>query len=583
METYLAQAQALWGSPEFQALLVPFRTLSSISAMFWMLARLADLLLAGLKRLLFDEVGALLSVAYAIALSVVYAAMMFYTSLQGAWHPSLLWREICGFGFMYVMLGVTFTDLRTRRLKPHTPLAFFLGVCAYLFLARAPALARQGAVGEFHRVLELFAAGGWGNVMTAFTVLVALGSLAAMAVSEIAFGLSPLLYKLRVIKALPVRFDFSRGGGSRSSAPSLARSFFILTLLAGGAAMAAYWWPKLRAAGQAAVPALQSRAQSPEAAAAAAKLGRVLPAVSFTAVSALPRQGTVADLAVPVFRGLLGAPREADRWLAAAALDRLDPDFRISREQLFTSTPSASFACSWSGLDFEILRLPLPGDAADKTRTYWIADRRGVHFTGVGPGDLREVAGSSACAVAAYGSADGAVLLAFTEAPQAQGGPSRLWLTAYRPEKREALTAASPAVSASGDFALFAAGAGVVFADAPASSAAASCQGACGKVLGSRVLSLATEPLVEYRGAMVEGDAIKVLPLSDRTYERSGLDRNYRSLALFEAAFRFDPAAGFLNRWYRLASLADGRRCVSVALDPALPGVEESAAWACDR
>ena len=402
-----------------------------------------------------------------------------------------------------------------------------------------------------------------------------------MAASELAFGLSPLLYKLRVIKALPVRFDFSKGGG-RSSVPSLFRSFFILTLLAGAAAMAAYWWPRLRAAGRAAVPALQSRAQSPEAAAAAARLGRVLPAVSFSAVSALPRQGTVADLAIPVFRGLLSAPREADRWLAAAALDRLDPDFRIPRERLFTSTPSA-LACTWNGSDFELLTLPLPGDTSDKTRTYWIADRRGVHFTGVGPGDLREVAGSSACAAAAFGSGDGAVLLAFTEAPQAQGGPTRLWLTAYRPDKRQVVTAASPAVSASGDFDLFAAGAGVVFADAPVSSAAAACQGACGKVLGSRVLALATEPLVEYRGAMLEGDALKVLPLSDRTYERSGLDRNYKSLALFEAAFRFDPEAGFLNRWYRLALLDDGRRCVSVALDPTLPGVEESAAWACDR
>jgi hypothetical protein len=273
MDSYLSQALALWNSPELQALVVPLRTLSSISAMFWMLVRLSDLAMAGLKRLLFAEVSALLNLLYVVALSLVYAAMMFNTSLQGAWHPSLLWREVCGFGFMYVMLGVTFTDLSTKRLKPHTPAAFFLGVCAYLFLARAPAVARYPALVEFHRVLELFAAGGWGNVMTAFTALVMLGSLIAMAASEIAFGLSPLLYRLRIIKKLPVRFNFSQPGYSRGAVPSLARSWFILTLLAGVGAATFYLWPRLRAAGEAAAPALQSRAQSPEAAARAA--GRV--------------------------------------------------------------------------------------------------------------------------------------------------------------------------------------------------------------------------------------------------------------------------------------------------------------------
>ncbi|HBA60996.1 MAG TPA: hypothetical protein DCZ92_09285 [Elusimicrobia bacterium] len=210
MEQYLAQALAIWNSPEFQALLVPFRILSSISAMFWMLARLADLFMAGLKRLVFEEIGSLLSFLYVAALSVAYAAMMFNTALQGVWHPSLLWREICGFGFMYVMLGVTFTDLSTRRLKPNTPTAFFLGVLAYLLLARAPGMARHPGLLEFHRVLELFATGGWGNVMTALTVLVAAWSLLSLAASELAFGLSPLLYRLRLIKALPVRFNFSR-------------------------------------------------------------------------------------------------------------------------------------------------------------------------------------------------------------------------------------------------------------------------------------------------------------------------------------------------------------------------------------
>ena len=583
MESYLAQAAAIWNLPELQTLVIPFRILSSISVMFWMLARLADLGMAALKHIIFEEVSSLLNLLYVIALSIIYAAMMFYTALQGAWHPSLLWREICGFGFMYVMLGVTFTDLSTRRLKPHTPVAFFLGVCAYLSLARAPGLARQPGLVEFHRVLELFAAGGWGNVMTALTAFIMLGSLLIMTVSEISFGLSPLLFRLRIIKALPVRFNFSQPGYSRGAKPSLARSWFIITLLAGGAAMTFYWWPKLRAAGEAAAPAIQSRAQSPEASAAAAKLRRVLPAVSFSAVNSLPRQGAVADLSVPVFRRLLSAPREADRWLAAAALDRLDPGFHIRQNELFSSTAAAVLLCSWKKRSFNVLMLPLPDDDPDKTRTYWIADDHGVHFTGVGPGELREVAGSSVCALAAFGSTDGSLLLAFTEAPQTPGAAPQLWLSAYDPERREVIAALRAGGNASGEFSLSAAGAGVVWAEAPVSSAAADCSRNCGKVRGVRVRSLSTEPLVEYRGAMVENGAIRIMPLSDLTFTSSGLDKNYRTLESFESAFQFDQTAGFLTRWYRLASLSDGRRCVSVALDPALPGLQATAAWACDR
>lgn len=588
METYLAQAAALWNSPELQSLVIPLRILSSISAMFWMLARLANLLMALLKRMLFDEVSALLSVVYAIVLSVVYAAMMFYTALQGQWHPSLLWREACGFGFMYVMLGVTFTDLSTRRLKPHTLPAFFLGICAYLFFVRAPGVARHPGLVEFHRVLELFAAGGWGNVMTALTVLVTIGSLVAMIASGLAFGLSPLLYRMKIIKALPVHFDFSRpgeeGGSGRSQAiaPSLAGSWFILTLLLGGAGMTFYWWPKVRAAGEAAVPAIQSRAQSPEAAAAAAKLKRVLPAVSFSAVNALPRKGTMADFAIPVFRGLLSAPGEADRWLAAAALDRLDPDFRISKQELFRSTAAAVLPCAWKGRSFDILMQSIPGDAPDKTRTYWIADGRGVHFTGVGPGELWEVTGSSSCVVAAF-SSGGSLLLAFIEASPGPGAAPQLWLSAYDQARREALGAVRAAANVSGDFGLAAAGSGVVFADAPAMPSSPACGANCGLVNGVKIASMTVEPLVEYRGAMVEGGAIKILPLSELSLEHSGLEGNFRSLGAFEAAFRFDPAAGFLNRWYSLARLADGRTCVSVALDPTLPGLEETAPWACSR
>jgi hypothetical protein len=575
-------ALALWNSPGFQALLVPVRTLSSISAMFWMLSRLSDLVMAAVKRVIFAEAYALLNVVYAALLSAAYALMMFYTALNGQWHPSLLWREICGFGFMYVMLGVTFRDRRTGRLKPHTPPAFFLGVVGYLFLSRAPSLIKLPGVAEFHRVLELFAAGGWGWVMTGFTVLVMAWSLLHMLVSELAFGLSPLLFRLKLIRSLPIRFRFDEGVG-RGVVPSLSRSWFLLTLLAGGAAVLWHWWPKLRAAGEAAAPAIQNRAQSPEAAEAAARLRSVLPAVSFTAVGSLPREGAMADLARPVFRKLLSAPRAADRWLAAAALDRADPSFSVSREELFRSSAPAAADCSRGGFYFALLSAALPDDPAESSALFWIEDARGVHFSGIGPGGFSPAGGRDGCPAGVFGAERGPFLLAFSERPGETGGPFRLWFSAYDAAGKRVIAAARAGAGVSGDFSLAATRDGVTWADAPVSSAAASCAGGCGNIAGSAALSVTTEPLAEYRGAAVDGGSIRIAALPALTYERSGLAAHFRSRDDFEAAFRFDPAAGFLNRWYRLARLADGRSCVSVSLDPALPGAGESPDWACAR
>jgi len=193
------------------------------------------------------------------------------------------------------------------------------------------------------------------------------------------------------------------------------------------------------------------------------------------------------------------------------------------------------------------------------------------------------VAGSSACAVAAYASAGGSLLLAFTEASPAPTASTHLWLTAYHPGRLEVLDAARVGENGAGSFALAAVADGVSWADAPASSATAACRADCGKVLGVTALSMTTEPLVEYRSAAVRGGVLLTAPEPDLTLARSGLRRHYDSLPAFERAFRFDPGVGFLNRWYRRARLADGRDCVSVALDPTLPGWEDADAWTCGR
>jgi hypothetical protein len=587
-EPLLAKALALWSSPQLQALLRPLLVLSSISAMFWMLARLAGVFMFLLKSLLPEEVSALLSILYSMVLAAAYATMMLYTALLGQWHPSLLWREACGFVFMYVMLGVTFTDRSTKRLHPYAKPAFSIGMGVYLFLAVVPALVRRPALIESHRVLELFAAGGWGLVMTALTVALMIWSFLSWGVGEIAFSLSPLLYKLGLIKAPLIRFSAAPAQDDDGTParrigmiPSLRRALVMLLILLGGAWAVLYWWPRLRAGAAAVAPALQSRAQSPEAAAAAAKLKRVLPEVSFTAVRTLARRGPMAELARPVFRSLLNAPSEADRLLAAAALDRMDPSFRISPRELFRSTATPALECSWAGQGFQVLLRSLPGDDPVKTRTYWISDERGVHFTGAGPGELQPVAGSSACAVAAYASAGGALLLAFTEAVSEPAASTHLWLAAYDPGRREVLDAARVGENGTGSFALAPAADGVSWADAPASTGAAACRSDCGKALGSRIESASTEPLVEYRSAAVQDGALKTDPEPEMTFARSGLRRFFASRRDFEHAFRFDPGVGFLNRWYRLARLADGRECLSVALDPTIPGWEDSGAWVC--
>lgn len=583
LETLLAKALDFWISHQLQELLRPFLVLSSISAMFWMLAHLASFCVFVMKALLPEEVSALLSVLYSMVLAVVYAAMMFHTALLGQWHPSLLWREAAGFVFMYVMLGVTFTDQKTKHLYPYAKPAFFLGMGAYLFLAVVPAVIRRPAFAEFHRVLELFAAGGWGVVMSALTVVLMVWSLVSRIAFEIAYSLSPLLYKLGLIRAPMIRFSEGGEDGVRriGTIPSLSRALVMLIILLGGTWAALYWWDNLLAASARVAPAIQSRAQSPEAMAAAAKLKRVLPEVSFTAVRTLARRGPVAELAKPVFQGLLDAPAERDRLLAAAALDRMDPSFRITAGALFRSTDTAVRECSWAGARFQVLSHSLPGDDPAKTRTYWVSDERGVHYAGVGPGEIEPVAGSSACPVSVHSAEEGALLLAFAETVTEPSATRHLWMTAYHPARQEVLDAGRVGENRGGDFGLSPLGTSVSWADAPASTGAATCRVDCGKVRGTQALSLTTKPLVEYRSAAVRGGSLKTSPEPGLTYARSGLRRFFENQALFQRAFRFDPGVGFLNRWYRLAQLADGQECLSVALDPAIPGWEEADSWLC--
>ncbi|MFA6434903.1 MAG: hypothetical protein WCW52_09430 [Elusimicrobiales bacterium] len=590
LKSFLMQAFELWGLSQLQELFAPFRILSSISGIFWMLALLAAAFMAALRRLLPEDLSDLLSIVYFIGLSIVYATMMYYTALQGHWHPSLLWRQILGFVFMYVILGVTFTDHSTKSLKPLAAPGFFLGSVAYLVLAVVPALARQPVLAECHRVLELFSTGGWGNIMTVLTVLLMAWSMLSWAAFEIAFSLSPLLHRLRLIKAPLVRFDKMMGHDdegrpvqSFGMVASLRRSWLVLSLLVAGACMIIYCWPTLHSAVTAASPVIQSRVRSPEAAEAATRLRRVLPEVAFTAVRALPRQGLLAALSRPVFRRLLCAPDDVKRRLAAAALDRVDPGFRISPFELFRSTAAKALPCVRNGQAFQLLMMPLPGDDPDMTRTYWVFDDHGVHFSGLGPGEFQEVSGSSGCAAAAFGSTGRSLLLAFTEAAQAPGAAPRLWLAAYAPDRGEVLAAARVGENISGDFELSATEDGVSWADAVSSAPTTACRRDCGTILGTPVLSLTTMPLKEYLSAGVADGELRVVPRSDLTFAHSGLDRNFTSLRVFELTFRFDPDAGFLNRWYTLARLADGRQCVRVAFGPLLPDWEQADSWACDQ
>jgi len=589
MGPLIAQALELWRSPEVQEFLRPLLVLSSISGMFWLLARLAGLLMYLVHAILPDDLSGPLAVVYNMVLALGYATMMFYTALLGRWHPSLMVREMSGFVFMYLMLGAAYTDRSTRRINRYAKHGFVLGLLAYLFFATIPSWMRHPALVEFHRILELLAQGGLGYVMTALTLLCMVWSFFTRGVGEIAFALSPICYRLGLIKAPLIRFrqespdeeDETAASRREGVVPTLRRALLVLALLLVAGTALWLWWPRLRARAGVVAPAIQSQVQSPEAASAAADLRRVLPEISFTAVRTLARRGPVAQVALPVFRRLLTAPAEQDRLLAAAALDRMDPDFHISALELFRSTDTPAWNCAFAGRRFQVLVKSLPGDDPVKSRTFWIADGRGVHFTGLGPGPIQEVSAASGCAVAVFGSREGALLLAFTEPTRFSG--SYLWLTAYQPQRQEVLDAARVGENAGKGFALLPAADRVSWAEVPANGGGAACRGDCGPVLDSRAVSLANEALVEYRSASVLGGVIKAFPEPEQTFAQSGLDKFFFDRTAFERAFRFDPAMGFLTRWYRLAKLADGRECLSVSLDPSWPGMAEANPWHCVR
>jgi hypothetical protein len=283
-----------------------------------------------------------------------------------------------------------------------------------------------------------------------------------------------------------------------------------------------------------------------------------------------------------------------------------------------------------------VLYQSLPGDDPAKSRAYWIEDAKGVHFTGIGPGEMREVPGASGraaaasggevaassgtaaaapsdgeaaassgtaaaapsggeaaassgtaaaapggCAVAAFPSDGGSVLLAFTEPAKPVG--FHLWLCAYHPGEQAVLDSARVGESGTSDFKLAPVQDGAAWADVPPSSGTASCVKDCGEVLGSKALSIATEGLVEYRSARVLGGSIKTVLEPNQTFAAADMKRFFGSLPAFEKAFQFDPAAGFLTRWYRRAKLADGRECLNLELDRSMPGFSGRDAWTCAR
>ena len=269
MEPMIARALEVWRSAALQEALRPLLVFSSISAMFWLLARFSGALAYAIARVLPEELGSLLAVFYNLALALLYSTLMFFTASTGRWHASAVWREACGFAFLYVALGAAYMDRSTRQINAYAWPGYVAGLSGYLLLAFWPSWADQPLLAELHGLLAALSDGGVGYVLTALAGLYLLFSLFSQGLSGVFFSLSPLLYRLGLVKAPPIRLR-ARDGAS-ASGPSLTAALAMLAVPVALAAGACHWWPRLRPL----APAALSQAPAPEA--LARSLRRLLP------------------------------------------------------------------------------------------------------------------------------------------------------------------------------------------------------------------------------------------------------------------------------------------------------------------
>jgi len=188
-----------------QAFLQSLLLLSSVSSIFWLLAKLSGAMMFLLHALLLDELGSLLAVFYNIILAVVFSAIIFLAAFMDAAPGSLLWREMGGFVFLYIALGAVYADRPTRQVNAYGWPGYAAGLAAYLLFAMKPLLLKRPELVAFYRLTEDLGTGWLGWLLTAVMVAGISLRLLRRGLRELFFLLSPMLWFFGVIRHPPIR------------------------------------------------------------------------------------------------------------------------------------------------------------------------------------------------------------------------------------------------------------------------------------------------------------------------------------------------------------------------------------------
>jgi hypothetical protein len=205
IESIVQIATAFWQHPGVRDAARAFFYLSSVSTVFWMLARCSAVFVYLVHGMLLDEFGTLLAVIFNILLAVAFAGMMFLSAVLGNGPGVLVWREAYGFLFLYLALGAAYMDQSSQDINAYSWPGYVVGLAAYLLFACFPGLLDHREFIDVYRAIAALGMGWFGWLLTGLMVIQIGVGFVRRGLQGMFMVLGPWLWYLRIIRHPPIR------------------------------------------------------------------------------------------------------------------------------------------------------------------------------------------------------------------------------------------------------------------------------------------------------------------------------------------------------------------------------------------
>lgn len=168
-----AEAMRLWDAymavpgvkPAYEILLF----LISISGSFWLLSRLFGWVALKIHDSLDRSLAVLFAVVYNIVLALLFSSVLYLGIMaeKGDTRSFMLY-QVCGFVYVYILLGAVYADRRTGEIDEYGILGFIGGLVSYLAFAVHPALLGNRPTVLAYEALQAMKEGWVGRVVSAY-------------------------------------------------------------------------------------------------------------------------------------------------------------------------------------------------------------------------------------------------------------------------------------------------------------------------------------------------------------------------------------------------------------------------------